>query len=145
MPPKASIDRRRPDPRWVHQVASDAIEIGTNAAARKHKINKQTVIRYKKSLGGDVTLPINVTPQRVSAANDLYDDTVDLLHKITAKIAVLIDDPAVTLPMVVQAYKVLSDRVAADRLTKSLLDEEDEITSLTETVSMELEDRIDRG
>lgn len=127
--PKArkAAGRRTRGPSFVAQVVADSDVLGTREAAKKHGLSARTVARYRTQAlsGSDSALSASVAEKRAAMTDALRDETIDLLRVIGRRIGELVAKPDADLYKVVGAYKVLSDRVGTDELTKQMLDDDE--------------------
>lgn len=131
--PRRKAVRRKPkratDAEFVAQVVSDAVTLGIEAAAEKHRISARTVRRYRDRASSDVSpdLSARVREKRADTARASQEKTLALLDFLETCMRTAASKASADgkLYEVAGAYKIVSDRVGADRAALQILGDPD--------------------
>lgn len=125
--PRRKVVRRKPkrgaSVEFVAQVVADSDVLGTAEAAKKHGISERTVARYREHRSPDVAA--RVREKAAVVADAMRDETIASLRIIRDRMVVLAQSADADLYKVTGAFKVLSDWVSADSVTKQILGDPD--------------------
>lgn len=127
---KARPKRSLTDSGFAAQVLADAAEFGDEAAAEKHNVSTRSIRRYRaRAESGDCPeLAASVQAKRAAVAAQRAAATLELLDFLEAKMreAATVAAGLGKLFEVAGAYKIVTDRISADRMTELTLGGDEE-------------------